>query len=465
MYFLLIAYYLSILTFYLGVLIYALPIPLTGLKKWAPRLLTDAFFIAILTLSLGTIINVADYIRTLIGGSWENFLLQTKTTIIFRTVIVFLFSIIGNLFSKFLPGINRLITLIINPILASLYSNMLMYSIATMIYKGVWLISSLGIVLMAIPFRIARNAGAFLFSFALVFYIALPLYPSFYRILIYSPSTPLEIPIIYGSIVNEFNQPITSGYIGFEINTNEYIGPLPLYSNNYMLLTTNTKLMSSLVTIYFDAAGHQFYTNISNVDLHNICIQNINREAYLNVCRIDVMVRGLIAYSNGMALHIAPKPNNIIIDVFSKENIKMYIDTQIDAQLYVSLTNMYDVEEITIDNATLDSIDNLILYQWYWYNLMGRTYVIDISQGQHVIEIKMKYSNEMASEPSEIYIYNAIQQLFPTNNPLFTDIINEINRIIYIDLIASIMYLSILISITWGFSRLLGGSSRIRVFI
>jgi hypothetical protein len=340
-----------------------------------------------------------------------------------------------------------------------------MYSIATMIYKGVWLISSLGIVLMAIPFRIARNAGAFLFSFALVFYIALPLYPSFYRILIYSPSTPLEIPIIYGSIVNEFNQPITSGYIGFEINTNEYIGPLPLYSNNYMLLTTNTKLMSSLVTIYFDAAGHQFYTNISNVDLHNICIQNINREAYLNICRIDVMVRGLIAYSNGMALHIAPKPNNIIIDVFSKENIKMYIDTQIDTQLYVSLTNMYDVEEITIDNATLDSIDNLILYQWYWYNLMGRTYVIDISQGQHVIEIKMKYSNEMASEPSEIYIYNAIQQLFPTNNPLFTDIINEINRIIYIDLIASIMYLSILISITWGFSRLLGGSSRIRVFI
>ncbi len=461
---LLIAYYLSILTFYLGVLIYALPIPLMGLKKWGPRLITDAFFIAILTLSLNTIVNVADYIRVLAGGSWEFFLLHVKSTIIFRTMVVLLFSILSGFLSRFLPGVNRLISLVVNPILASLYANMLLYSIATVVHKGVWVLSSLGILLMAIPFRIARNAGAFLLSFALVFYIALPLYPSFYKILLYSPSVPLEMPLVYGSIVNEFGHEINDGYIGFEVASNNYIGPIPLYSNNYILFITNSKFLSSPVTIYLDVTGHQFYTNLSNVNLYNVCLQNVNREFYLNMCRIDILVKGLITYSNGVSLHIFPKVSNMSIDVFTSEYIRVAIDSQLDSKLYISLVDAYNVKEITMDGNTIP-INELTSYQWYWYDLMGSTYIIDIPQGLHIIEINMKLNNMLSIEPSEAYSYTAIQQMFSATNTLFTDILNEITRIVYVDLIASTMFLSLLTSISWGLSRLIGGSSRIRVFL
>lgn len=461
-----IAYYLSIFTFYLGVLIYALPIPLTGLKKWAPRLITDAFFIAILTLSLTMLVNAADYIRGIVGGSWEEFLTQIRLTVLFRTTVVFLISVVSNVLSRFIPGINRLASLIINPILASLYSNMLLYSIATMVYKGIWIFTSLGIALMAIPFRIARNAGAFLLSFALVFYTALPLYPSFYKLLLYSPQTPLEMPLIYGSIVNEYGQPITDGYIGFEINSKNYVGPIPLYSGRYVLFTNlDSSLMSSPITIYFDVVGHQFYSNISNVNLYDLCTHSSSREFYLSICNIDILVKGLIVYRDGVAVHITPKASSVSVSIFTNENIRLAIDSQYDSELYISFVNTYDIEGIVIDGVALDSINDLTSYQWYWYNLVGSTYIVDIPQGIHLVEIKLRHTSELPVEPSEAYTYNAIQQISSFNNALLTDALNEISRIIYVDLVASIMYLSILVSISWGLSRLFGGSSRVRVLL
>lgn len=463
MHLLFIAYYLSILTFYLGVLIYALPIPVIGLKKWGPRLITDAFFIAALTLSLNTIVNFADYIRTLAGGSWEAFFLQIKSTIAFRSMIVLLFSIFSGIFAKFLPGINRLATLIINPILASLHSSMLLYSIATVVYKGVWMLSSLGILLMAIPFRIARNAGAFLLSFAIVFYIALPLYYGFYKLLLYSPSASLGMPMVYGSIVNEFGQPINDGYIGFESPSEGYMGPLPLYSNNYILLVSNPKLLSSPTTLYFDVVGHQFYTNVSNVSLHSLCLQNVYREFYLHVCKVDILVRGLIAYKNGIALHVSPTVNNISIEIFTDEFIKITINSDHDSNLYISFVDAYSIKEIVVD-GTIISTNVFDSYRWYWYDLVGSTYIIDVPWGFHTVEIKMELNGMMPTEPSELYTYSTIQRMFSNNNPLFTDALNEIARIVYVDLIASVMFLSLLTSISWGLSRLIGGSSKVRVF-
>lgn len=463
MHLLLIAYYLSILTFYLGVLIYALPIPVTGLKRWGPRLITDAFFIAILTLSINTIVNVSDYIRILAGGSWEIFFLQIRSTIALRSAIVILLSIFSGILSKFIPGIGKLISLVLNPILASLHSSVLLYTIATVIYRGVWMLSSFGILLMAIPFRVARNAGAFLLSLAIVFYIALPLYHNFYKLLIYSPSTPLEAPIIYGYIVNELGHPIDDGYIGLEASSDSYVGPLPLHNNNYILLTLNSKLLSSPVTLFFDASGHQFYTNVSSASLYNICLQNSTREFYLHLCRVDVMVRGLIAYRNGVALHMLPTISGIGVEVFADELVKIAVNAQHDFELYISIVDAYSIREISIDNSTI-SIESLRSYRWRWYDLMGSTYIVNVPQGQHTIEIRMELDEDQNTEPSEVYTYLALQRLFLSNDALLTDALNEIARIMYIDIIASILFLSLLISISLGLSRVFGGSSRIRVF-
>ena len=50
------AFALSVLTYYLGVLIYAIPIPWYGIKRWAPLLIFDGLLAASLTLFFNDII-------------------------------------------------------------------------------------------------------------------------------------------------------------------------------------------------------------------------------------------------------------------------------------------------------------------------------------------------------------------------------------------------------------------------
>ncbi|ESQ21719.1 MAG: hypothetical protein CISAcid_00870 [uncultured Acidilobus sp. CIS] len=68
-----IALKLALLTFYLGALVYALPIPVRGLKRWGGVLIRDSLFSFALALSLGALTAFADGLARMMGGSWAFF--------------------------------------------------------------------------------------------------------------------------------------------------------------------------------------------------------------------------------------------------------------------------------------------------------------------------------------------------------------------------------------------------------
>ena len=70
---LIIGYKLSLLTFSIGVLIYALPIPWSGLKSWGPRLIWDSIAATILLSLFYFLIKISNKIPLYLGGSWSYF--------------------------------------------------------------------------------------------------------------------------------------------------------------------------------------------------------------------------------------------------------------------------------------------------------------------------------------------------------------------------------------------------------
>ncbi|ADM26983.1 hypothetical protein Igag_0132 [Ignisphaera aggregans DSM 17230] len=461
MYLLLIAYYLSILNFYLGALIYALPIPLTGLKRWAPKLIVDAFFIASLALSIDVIINIAKFIQYMLGGNWSIFIDTVRSNIALRSIIIIGLDSLASYIRLVLPGVARIIRMSVNVLSISLYALIAIYILSVFIYKSLWLLTSLGIAFMSIPFRIARNGGAFLLSFALVFYIGLPLYYSFLSILFSPYQLRFTSPITQVYIVNAFDEPILDGYIGIELKDGTYIGPIPL-TYGYSLINLFPNTLNDTISLYFDASGHQFYTNISNTSISLLCQDS---SSTFGICTIKTKAYGVLAYRDGITLHVYPKPNNVDIYSFTNNRISMKVDTDIDLEIYISISEAYSITKMVIDNSILNKISDYLKYQWKWYDVFGNTYVVNLAPGTHTIDIELNYDSSKKVEPSDSIIYYSIMNSMHLYDNSFLNIFDEFSRILYIDIIGAPLYLSLLLSISLGLSKLIGGSSRLRVII
>ena len=221
---LLMAYAFSLLTYYLGVFMYSLPIPVYGVKKWAPILLRDGIYSLILVFSYHTIVSVMYYLYNMLGHDWASltsWLLERLAFLINLKLLVATMSIASSSI-----GARSFVDVFISPI-----SHLLSYIIVA--FQAFYLLSKiiqlyhlkmllLGILLFAIPFRLARWAGAFFIAFALVFFIGLPLLPLF--VSTFSPSSIDTIPyslqqehVIFfeGQVVNIYGEPLRGGQLVF----------------------------------------------------------------------------------------------------------------------------------------------------------------------------------------------------------------------------------------------------------
>lgn len=456
MYLLLVAFYLSILSFYLGVLIYALPIPVPGLKRWGPRLINDAFFIATLTLTIHLIISFADYLRSVLGGDWSFFFNYIKGAILLRSNSIIFLSIIRDILSAILPGTARILSTGLDMLTASMYALLLLYFLALIAYYGIGTIAPLGLTLMSIPFRIARNAGAFILSFALVFYLALPLYPSFVVLLSTPiPSSSLDFVIVYGDIYTDLGYKITEGFVGIMVN-GEYIGPAKVMPGGRITIFLPRKYLTSLATLYFDASSHRFYTNVTNIALTDICSKYVG-----NLCKIDVIAKGIIYYSKGLTIHMRPQPT--LLDSLKVDNNRIMFTVYVDssAELYISAVEAYNIVKVAIGNTTIENMDRYKAYSWVWYNVPGDTYVISIPSGVHTICIEYNIVSMDRLEPEIEHIYPV--KIFQLDLQSLGNVIELLAYSVYFEVISSILYLSLLMSITYGLTRLLGGSARLRL--
>lgn len=457
MHLLIIAFYLSILTFYLGTLIYALPIPIASLKKWGPRLINDAFFITILTLCIEIIIGFANYLRQVLGGDWNSYLNLAKGLIMFRSGMIIITSSITGVLSKIIPGILRIVSTGLNILTTSLYSLILLYFLGILVYYGIGTLTSLGITLMAIPFRIARNAGAFILSFALVFYLALPLYPYFAALIASPLPTPTHsFTIIYGNVHNSLGRRVANGYVGVKVN-GDYLGPVKLEAGGRMAILVPRKYMTKPATIYLEASGHRFYTNISDAILENLCLKQFIEY----ICEIDIEVKGLLYYGNGLAIHTHPLPEEMTNISIAHNTISFTLYSNKDIDLYLSVVEAYRIVKISIDNNALEDLDKHVKYSWTWYGVPGKTYVMPIARGYHEVSIVFEIESLENLEPKTDDIYTA--NLFQLVDVSVSEVLDVIAYTAYLEIVSSILYLSLLLSITYGLSRLLGAKAYLRL--
>lgn len=168
---LMIAAQLSILTYNIGVLIYALPVPSRRLKRWAPILIEDGLYAALLMLLFTLMMYASDYIASYSGVTLQA-VAKWLEEILHTFYITYLFTKAGIAAVAILPGARTLASALAFPI-TLITSGVIVATVSLLIPIYILMqaraeLAALGIALYALPFRIGRNIGASLIAFAVV---------------------------------------------------------------------------------------------------------------------------------------------------------------------------------------------------------------------------------------------------------------------------------------------------------
>ncbi|AOL15800.1 hypothetical protein BFU36_02610 [Sulfolobus sp. A20] len=198
---------IATLTYILGALFYGLPIPVYGVKKWGPRMISDAIYAGVWINIYGLIIVLANELQNLLGVNWsifytyltnleaQAFYLMFELKSIYYTLVNIKAAAAAPVFipllqfSSFISDIVFLLQFIID--------------IGEFVQNSFMILIAIGILLLSLPFRIGKGIGGSLISSSIVFYIGLPYLPIFMQN-IYSPPTQLQyIPVSDLNVVIE----------------------------------------------------------------------------------------------------------------------------------------------------------------------------------------------------------------------------------------------------------------------
>ncbi len=186
------SFYFAVLTYYLGCLIYALPIPSYGLKKWAPTLISDSLAALFITTLYTGILATIKWLIAFMGASWSSYIEWITLRIGIMIFVSFVIMNAGAMLSQMIgPGANALFSPLTS---VTSYATLALSSIAitSIIIKTFYdKILALGILLYSLPFRVGRSIGAGLIALVVVFYTFLPLMPSFISSFTPAPSSPV----------------------------------------------------------------------------------------------------------------------------------------------------------------------------------------------------------------------------------------------------------------------------------
>jgi len=381
-----IAFSLSILTYYMGVLILALPIPFRGLKKWGPTLIADGIYVAALIFSYRIIISVVDVLLSYLGSSWDGFFtwLLSRTAIVvgIYEFLAYVKSILGS--SLIESAVCVLINEILKMLVPLLTTIKLVYIYSLIISKFHQLFILLGITLMAIPFRIGRSAGATLIATAIVFYIGLPLMPGFIGLFESTvmgsqiPQIP-ELPSIDGKVNTLLNDPVSHGVLlVIDQDIGEAIGVIELDNEGMFHLGPPYDLLPEEFnyTIKLSYYGFEFKLNPPYISSENIN-ETVNATAYGILKCVDRYLAILYPVSAAVSeLRISGVNNTIIAEL----NIQAFMETYL-ITTYPSTTTL---DSIIVDG---EPYSNFSSDQWVWYGINGTSTSIYISEGPHTVKL------------------------------------------------------------------------------
>ncbi len=457
-YFLRLSLYLAFLSYYIGVLILASPIPLYHFKKWGPILIKDAILVFILLISIDNILSFIGKISSIIGASWNGYNAWIRNTLTFleeQRFIILSFYLALKTFNASIIYADLL-----GPLLRTIsYNIFALYTysfIGSFFHNYLLLLMSMGLLFIAIPFRIGRSAGAWLLALAIVFYIGLPLLPAFTQYV----TPPLE-PVSSNSnalAVLGVSYPLTrlslsqySTYpphliMEFKTYYNDKEVVIARYLSDGLIIDTDNpeKGLPSKKEFkaYLIADGLAFPLEPYPV--------NPRKDYVVTNARLTLCLKSpLIVWmrSDYTILYKSKDTLNVSIESLTKHNGTYNISLLINGDGYLELRLPKDVNvEIGCDNCTVDK------GSWNWLGLSGYYYKLKPGPSPTRALLAIGKKSGLNPDLDGIQYYYVKDFLGITTDSLYYIFSNVFYRTVLIP----VLYIALLTLISRQLARLLG---------
>lgn len=448
------AYSLSVLTYHIGALIYLIPIPWRGVKKWAPTLIYDGWASAALASSFYIIQQVTYYLYETLGGSWEYF----KTWILEQTGKILV--LIGGVtvVKKLLGGvIGSIVGEVASPIMWALGSTIFTLELMLIIGEAVKSLYpqllAIGILLYAVPFRLTRGVGSGLIAFATVFYICLPLLPAFIG-LISSPNTTLpnslrveqvEAAFVRGRVFDSKENPVPNVYLRFKLESREVAsystdsegyfdagrprGGLPLKG----LIEVNAYYLGVEVRVKpnpIDPSAHYTYSPL--------IAPNAEYYLELHLEKFELLEEGVATvYSKGVTIaNVKLESRNLTLQVLGS------------GRLTIILPSNFKLLNSTLQPVKIEKVV-------FWGRVLSWKIDYYVRRKTNVTLTVLKLGTLNVDYPVEPMLEN----LGFNPNSMLEDLGREASKIFFSYFLLPMGYLGVLTSISTSLARLIGGTT------
>ncbi|MEM1685727.1 MAG: hypothetical protein QXO93_02120 [Acidilobaceae archaeon] len=444
----LLAIKLSILTFYLGVLIYSLPIPIRSIKKWGPELIWDSMLALLIVLLYSVLYEASFRLASLLGGSkalfinWYGNSVATALSIKVITSILQSFPsslVFSNVISALVIPFDRIatLTIIFLTTLGGIGELVFVYGIPLMV---------IGVVLFSLPFKIARSAGAWLISFILVFTIGLQLLPVFILNIASYPNIDVEnqdYKLVAIRVVSNLEHPASNGILILKRPDSSIVASYVISSDGY----AKSKYANH---IFIAVPSNTLYPYLEYSGVLLPLYPNpINIGDYKGGDTITLKSPHTIIFKNPLILVYTTSSTYNILESGDSYNIVVWLNAgdYIEARVPGSCINNVN------SNSSIKS------YEWEWRGVKGSAYRIEASQPSHyAMNITVS-----SCTPVSLHYGDTIDYIDTVIGSLSFFDINILKAFILYYLTIPAIYVFILFLITSGIASLLGGKGRIPI--
>jgi len=441
-----IAYYLSVLGYYLGVLIYMLPIPFYGLKKWAPQLMIDSVFSAILIFSYTLIMNVIKYFSSIIGADWNAFYLWSIKEIGMIAGTMTSLRLMGSALASM--NLKFVSSSLISPLISSLTYLLIFFitlvTLLTALRMYAPVLIAIGLLLHAVPFRLSRSAGAMIIATVIIFTIAAPLMPAFISSI---------TPSLYQQI--EYGREIVSSKIVVEDALSHRVpyALIEIHNRNGVLLAKYVTGADGEILVGSDKGipnSTSYWSIIYGP--YNYTVQIGPKQYHWfneTFCLVKIKLPDIIVLSEYVFVKL-PTHSRVIISRLNASYVVISVSKQGASDLFIVYPRNIDVNITVSNNATLYK-----QYGYGWYNI---SFVVRDYRFNNNVTVNISFSGQTIMGPPSTTEYPYMNYLVRQKISSPSTLIIPITQFIYSVFIGPMVYVAILLSSSYALARLLGGA-------
>lgn len=464
----LLAFSLSILTYYIGVLIYAIPVPWWGLKRWAPTLIYDSLASIILLFSYTAITSFTSYLASLFNANWDTLVNWIIARISVLSTVSIALSSLVIIASKIL--VPTVLSVLISPLLSTIFYIMLALQvilILTLVLKQYFTkLLILGIVLYSVPFRLARSVGSGIIAFTIVFSIGLPLLPNFIDYVASDNKVLLEVEKLnprvtredlekygiifaYGDIVDYRGKPIPRALLKAVVDGRILAAYTTSDSGRFVAGRPDRGLPRVKFKAIVEYVGYKLKTRPSEISEEEYTFNPFGEPTAEYYIKITVENIYLIDKFSFIILDNITIRSVIVNNTF----LKVIVESKSKNVMKLVLNINYNVTEAVVNGVVVNTTRKLN----EWFNTpIAYTYHIPLSKGLNNVTIVYSVSDKpIQIKIREIKYVGSVLDKY--RNISVETITSILSRLVFSWIILPTMYLIILSSISYSLAYVIGG--------